>query len=76
MAEIGADQLALLVADLAAVDPEHILDLVVARHEHAARLPVPRLEVLEHQFELGAGLGRVERHDRRYDPLRPASTVA
>src|SRR3546814_4422449 len=42
VAEIGADQLAFLIADRSAVEIEQRLDLVIARHEHAPRLPVAR----------------------------------
>lgn len=76
VAEIGTDQLALFIANFAAIDAEHVLDLVIARHEHAARLPVARLEILEHQFELGAGLGTVERHHRADDALRAIAAIA
>ena len=76
VAEIGTDQLALFIANLAAVDAEHVLDLVIARHEHAARLPVARLEILKHQLELGAGLGTVERHHRADDALRAIAAIA
>ena len=75
-AEIGADQLALHIADLAAVEIVLRRDLVVARHEHTPRLPVPRLEILEHRLELFAGLvlGHFE-HDAD-QPLRAADPRA
>ena len=46
VAEIGANQLALLVADRRPVELQQILDLIVAAHEDAPRLPVPGLEIL------------------------------
>ena len=50
-------------------EPQHVLDLVVARHEHAPRLPVARLEILEHHLELLARFGR--RHRQHF--ARPAA---
>jgi hypothetical protein len=75
VAEIRADQLPLLVGDAAAVQPVRRRDLVVTGHEHAPRLPVARLEVLEHQLELVARLLRRHVHDLADEPLRPADAV-
>ena len=76
MTEIRADQLALLITDLGAIEAKHMLDLVIAGHEHASCLPVPRLEILEHQLQFGTRLGGIERHHRAHDPLGAIAAIA
>ena len=68
VAEIGPDQLLPGFRQHRAVDRQRELDLIVADHEHAARLPVTRLEVLEHDLELAQRLLLVERQHRIDDP--------
>lgn len=78
VAEIGADQLTLLVADLRSVQLQQIFDLVVTGHEDAPRLPMPRLEILQHGFQLVAGFLRRHGQDLADQPLGAAGrcTVA
>ncbi len=68
MAEIGADQLPLDRRDGDVLQPQRLLDLGIALNEDAARLPVPRLEVAQHQVQLGFGFRLFEREDGVDDP--------
>ena len=73
--EIGADQLALLVADLRAVEAHHVLDLVIAGHEDAPRLPMPRLEIAQDELELVARLARRHLKHFAHQPLGAARAI-
>ena len=59
MAEIGADQLLVRFGDRGVIKLKRRRDGGIARAEHVARLPVPHLEIAQHQLELGALLAAV-----------------
>ena len=53
--EIGADQLALYLADLGALQVQCLANRIVAGQEDRAGLPVARFEIAEHELQLDLG---------------------